>query len=55
MTSEKGANSFFGVAQEKVYYDERKKRFFSSKDAPAQMMRSANSGFFKDQRPDLYG
>ena len=34
MSAETGFNRFFGSADEKIFYDERKKRFFSTKDAP---------------------
>ena len=47
--------TFFGLAQDKIYYDERKKRFFSSKDAPDSLMRSYTTSYFKERRPDLYG
>ena len=39
---------FFGLSEEKVYYDERKRRFFSTKDAPGYVMRSYKNSVFKE-------
>lgn len=39
---------FFGLSEEKVYYDERKRRFFSTKDAPSYVMRSYKNSVFKE-------
>ena len=39
---------FFGLSEEKVYYDERKRRFFSNKDAPSYVMRSYKNSVFKE-------
>jgi len=47
--------NFFGLQDEKIYYDERKRRFFSNKDAPSYVMRSYKNSVFKEQRPYLYG
>ena len=55
MSATQTHSHFMGVGQEKVYYDERKKRFFSTKGAPIYLRNSANASYFKDQRPDLYG
>ena len=37
--------NFFGLAEEKMIYDERKKRFVSTKDMPAHIDRSYNFAF----------
>ena len=37
--------NFFGLAEEKMIYDERKKRFVSTKDMPAHIDRSYNNAF----------
>lgn len=39
---------FFGLSEDKLYYDESKKRFVSTKDAPAYIERSFKNGHFKD-------
>jgi hypothetical protein len=41
---------FFGLSEDKLYYDESKKRFVSTKDAPAYIERSFKNGHFKDVR-----
>lgn len=46
---------FFGISDDKLYYDERKKRFVYLDDAPAIMHKGYKNVHFKDQRPDLYG
>ena len=46
---------FFGLAEDKLYYDEAKKRFVSTKNAPGHIERSFKNNVFKDQRPDLFG
>ena len=43
-----GRMRFFGLSEEKLYYDESKKRFVSTKDAPAVIERSFKNGHFKD-------
>jgi hypothetical protein len=43
-----GRMRFFGLAEDKLYYDESKKRFVSTKDAPAYIERSFKNGHFKD-------
>ena len=40
--------NFFGLQDEKIYYDERKRRFFSNKDAPSYVMRSYKNSVFKE-------
>ena len=47
--------NFFNIAEDKLYYDERKKRFVHTKNMPAQVERSVKACQFKHQRPDLYG
>ena len=37
--------NFFGLAEEKMIYDERKKRFVSTKDIPSHIDRSYNNAF----------
>ena len=55
---------FFGVADDKLVYDERKKRFVHTKDLPGFMSRELMNGGFKGvsiiilifkPRPDLVG
>ncbi len=46
---------FFGLNDEKLFFDERKKRFVFLEDAPAIAERTYKNSFFKSQRPDLYG
>ncbi len=46
---------FFGISDEKLYYDERKKRFVYLEDAPAIAEKAYKNSHFKEQRPDLYG
>ncbi len=46
---------FFGLQDDKLYYDERKKRFVYLEDAPALMEKAYKNSHFKDQRPDLVG
>lgn len=38
---------FFGLGEDKLYYDERKRRFVSTKDMPAYMERSIRTNMFK--------
>lgn len=46
---------FFGLNDDKLYYDERKKRFVFLEDAPAFAEKAFKNSHFKTQRPDLYG
>ncbi len=46
---------FFGLSDDKLYYDERKKRFVFIQDAPAYMEQAFKNVHFKEQRPDLFG
>lgn len=39
--------NFFGLAEDKLYYDERKKRFVNTKNMPANMEREMRSSAFK--------
>ena len=39
---------FFGLADEKLYYDEQRKRFVSTKNAPAYMERQMKNNHFKE-------
>ena len=48
-------NYFFNFAENKVMYDERKKRFIYLADATRDQKREFNQNHFKFQRPDLYG
>ena len=48
-----GRMRFFGLSEDKLYYDESKKRFVSTKDAPAYIERSFKNGHFKDVRAQL--
>ena len=43
-----GRMRFFGLSEDKLYYDESKKRFVSTKDAPAYIERGFKNGHFKD-------
>ena len=43
-----GRMNFFGLSEDKLYYDERKKRFVNTKDAPAHVERSYTNNHFKD-------
>ena len=45
--------NFFGLQDEKIYYDERKRRFFSNKDAPSYVMRSYRASVFKEVSLDF--
>ncbi len=47
--------NFFGIADDKLIYDERKKRFVHTTDLPESMSREYMYGGFKFQRPDLIG
>ena len=40
--------NFFGLSEDKLYYDERKKRFVSTKDAPGYVERAYKNSHFKD-------
>ena len=42
-----GRNNFFGIAEDKLWYDERKKRFVNSKNMPASMERELRLTAFK--------
>ena len=64
MTSFAEKVDFFGVADDKIIYDERKKRFVHTKDLPGYMARELMNGGFKSvskfiltfqARPDLVG
>lgn len=46
-----GRMRFFGLSEEKLYYDESKKRFVSTKDAPAFIERGFKNNHFKDVSP----
>ena len=48
-------NKFFGLSDDKLYYDERKKRFVFLEDAPLVAEKAYKNAHFKEQRPDLYG
>jgi hypothetical protein len=41
-------NNFFGFAEDKLYYDEAKKRFVNTKNAPAFVERAYKNASFKD-------
>jgi len=40
--------NFFGLSEDKLYYDERKKRFINTKDAPGYVERAYKNSHFKD-------
>ena len=40
--------NFFGLAEEELWYDERKKRFVSSKNAPEYVVRAMRHNHFKE-------
>ena len=46
---------FFSLSDDKLYYDERKKRFVYLDEAPAQAEKAFKNTHFKEQRPDLWG
>ncbi len=46
---------FFGISDDKLFYDERKKRFVYLGEAPAIVERAYKNSHFKEQRPDLHG
>ena len=46
---------FFGLQDDKLFYDERKKRFVYLGDAPAITEKTYKNSHFKEQRPDLAG
>lgn len=46
---------FFGLTDDKLFYDERKKRFIFMENAPAIAEKTFKNSHFKTQRPDLYG
>ena len=50
-----GRTSFFAFSDDKLYYDEARKRFVSTKNAPSYLERQFRSSHFKHQRPDLFG
>lgn len=43
-----GRMNFFGMADDKLYYDEAKKRFVNTKNAPAHVERAYKNSHFKD-------
>ena len=45
--------NFFGLSEDKLYYDEKKKRFVNTKDAPGHIHRQYYQGHFKDVSSDL--
>ena len=45
--------NFFGLSEDKLYYDERKKRFVSTKDAPGYVERAYKNSHFKDVSQSL--
>ncbi|CDW81323.1 UNKNOWN [Stylonychia lemnae] len=47
--------NFFNLSDDKLVYDERKKRFVFLQDAPAVVTRNYQNSQFKEQRPDLSG
>lgn len=49
-----GRMRFFGMSEDKLYYDESKKRFVNTKDAPAYIERGFKNGHFKDVRAFFY-
>ena len=42
---------YFPFSEEKIYYDEAKKRFVSTKNAPQTVMRQMRASFFKEVSP----
>ena len=42
--------NFFGLSEDKLYYDEARKRFVSTKDAPMHIERAIKNSHFKDVR-----
>ena len=40
--------NFFGLSDDNLYYDERKKRFVSTKDTPIFLERQFKNSHFKD-------
>ena len=46
MTSER--HDFFGLADEKLYYDEKRKRFVNTAQAPSFVHRQYYQGHFKE-------
>ena len=55
MTSYSENVNFFGIEDESVIYDERKKRFVYTKDIPGALHREYFGSNFKSERPDLTG
>ena len=47
--------NFFGLAEDKLYYDEKRKRFVNTANAPGFAHRQYAANHFKTQRPDLIG
>lgn len=43
-------SNFFSLSDNKLYYDERKKRFVFLEDAPLYMEKAFNKNFFKQVR-----
>ena len=39
---------FFGLSEDKMYYDERKKRFVNTNDVPMYIERAYKNSHFKD-------
>ena len=55
MASANENQNFFGFADDKLIYDERKKRFVHTQDMPGYLSRQYQNNQFKSQRPDLTG
>ena len=47
--------NFWGFQDDKLIYDERKKRFVHTAEMTREMSRQYRNNTFKHQRPDLYG
>ena len=43
--------NFFGLAEDKLYYDEKRKRFVNTASAPGFVHRQYYQGHFKEVRP----
>ena len=49
-------NDFFGgLNEDRLIYDERKKRFMHTAQLPGHLQRQYQANHFKSQRPDLVG
>ena len=44
-----------GIIEDRLIYDERKKRYVNTGDMPGWMMRNYTHNVFKSQRPDIVG